>query len=608
MNIKVDFDNIVVKEDKNDFNVKVLMLKGEKGDAGSGEANVIEKVQVNGVDLPVTNKTVNVSVPTVDSALSSSSTNPVQNNTIYNALGNKVDNSSLDNYYETSEVDDLLNAKANLSSLDNYYAKTQTYNKTEIDALNSSLSSQISSLANGSPLVASSTSEMTDTTKVYVNTTDGKWYYYDGSGWEIGGIYQATEIPDNSVTPEKTTFFDISTTNLINFNEFSEQNLNGVFNETTEIYSIENTANASARHILGYFDTDSDTSYVLKVYKINSTDTKPAIYVCDSDTLTGTATVVYTYGGSVTTGLAMTLQANTRYYIQPYVALNNGNYDFRIKVEKADVYTEDYNYKTKKIEDQYLPNTENELIGKKLSICGVSIDTYQGYIPNENSTYYTPSNLPAVGMTWWKKLLNKTGMELLINNSWNGATVTTQQSLASSGVQRCINLDDGVSNPDFIIVGAFGLNDWIKDADYGTYNVTDSLPGMSVDLSNSSNYTTYQNVIEKFEPALATMFLRIQQKYPNAKIFAMDSYPYYRDGANPIGSNTKNIYNINQCLYKVAGMFGIEVIKISDCGINSSNSRSYCVEGLNSSVAIHPNDEGHTFIYKKALEHFKKYL
>ena len=26
MNIKVDFDNIVVKEDKNDFNVKVLML------------------------------------------------------------------------------------------------------------------------------------------------------------------------------------------------------------------------------------------------------------------------------------------------------------------------------------------------------------------------------------------------------------------------------------------------------------------------------------------------------------------------------------------------------------------------------------------------------
>ena len=39
------------------------------------------------------------------------------------------------------------------------------------------LQSQINGLASGSPLVASSTSGMTDTTRVYVNTTDGKWYY-----------------------------------------------------------------------------------------------------------------------------------------------------------------------------------------------------------------------------------------------------------------------------------------------------------------------------------------------------------------------------------------------------------------------------------------------
>ena len=35
------------------------------------------------------------------------------------------------------------------------------------------LQTEINSLASGSPLVASSVSEMTDTTKVYVNTTDG---------------------------------------------------------------------------------------------------------------------------------------------------------------------------------------------------------------------------------------------------------------------------------------------------------------------------------------------------------------------------------------------------------------------------------------------------
>lgn len=118
MNIKVDFDNIVVKEDRNDFNVKILMLKGEKGDQGDGEPNVIETIQVNGTALPVSNKTVNVSVPTVDNAISSSSTNPVQNSAIYNALNNKVDTSALNNYYEVSEVDNLLNDKANILIVD----------------------------------------------------------------------------------------------------------------------------------------------------------------------------------------------------------------------------------------------------------------------------------------------------------------------------------------------------------------------------------------------------------------------------------------------------------------------------------------------------------
>ena len=48
----------------------------------------------------------------------------------------------------------------------------------------------------GTPLIAASTSEMTDTSTVYVNTTDGHWYYYDGDSWEDGGVYQATAIDD----------------------------------------------------------------------------------------------------------------------------------------------------------------------------------------------------------------------------------------------------------------------------------------------------------------------------------------------------------------------------------------------------------------------------
>lgn len=60
----------------------------------------------------------------------------------------------------------------------------------------------------GSPLVATLVSEMTDHTKVYVyvgeeaGMTSGHWYYYDGSDWADGGVY-------NSIADDVATNADI---------------------------------------------------------------------------------------------------------------------------------------------------------------------------------------------------------------------------------------------------------------------------------------------------------------------------------------------------------------------------------------------------------------
>lgn len=51
-----------------------------------------------------------------------------------------------------------------------------------------------------SPLVASSTAGMTDTSRIYVNTSNGYWYYYNGTNWVQGGVYQSSV---NSTTEEK---------------------------------------------------------------------------------------------------------------------------------------------------------------------------------------------------------------------------------------------------------------------------------------------------------------------------------------------------------------------------------------------------------------------
>ena len=47
------------------------------------------------------------------------------------------------------------------------------------------------SLSGGAPIVVGSASAMTDTDQIYVLSTDGKWYYHNGSAWVAGGEYGA---------------------------------------------------------------------------------------------------------------------------------------------------------------------------------------------------------------------------------------------------------------------------------------------------------------------------------------------------------------------------------------------------------------------------------
>lgn len=55
-------------------------------------------------------------------------------------------------------------------------------------------------------------------TNRYVAANNGHWYYWNGSAWTDGGVFQATGIGDNTVTPQKTTFFNVSK-NLLNPND-----------------------------------------------------------------------------------------------------------------------------------------------------------------------------------------------------------------------------------------------------------------------------------------------------------------------------------------------------------------------------------------------------
>lgn len=324
----------------------------------------------------------------------------------------------------------------------------------------------------------------------------------------------------------------------------------------------------------------------------------PSIYVTCDNAIVETLTIALTE-------ISITMEPEKTYKFELYIPNDGKVYDYIVcyqleKGERTLFEKVKYMYPN----DYMLENSR--LKGKKLSIIGVSIDTYPNYIVSGNKCYYStdPTNdryLESVEMTWWKQLLNRTGMEMLVNNSWSGATVSTINGIASSGVQRCLNLGD---NPDVIIVGAFPLNDWAYSS-IGEYHYTDVLPTMTDDLTDSAVYNRFKAITDTFSGALASLLYRLTEKYPNAEVYVMDGYNYARGTKPkiPMYDTTKNavsVTSINKALYEICDIFGANVIHTSKCGLNSRNCKTYCT-----SDGIHPLYEGHKMIYRQCLHDMK---
>lgn len=75
----------------------------------------------------------------------------------------------------------------------------------ELNNINSQLDTKankddVARISSGTPLFATSTNEMTDIKKNYVNTTDGYLYIYSGGQWnKTGVLYQSTGLDDGQV-------------------------------------------------------------------------------------------------------------------------------------------------------------------------------------------------------------------------------------------------------------------------------------------------------------------------------------------------------------------------------------------------------------------------
>lgn len=157
---------------------------------------------------------------------------------------------------------------------------------------------------------------------------------------------------------------------------------------------------------------------------------------------------------------------------------------------------------------------ENPYYKKRFSILGDSISTLEGYNPRGYSVFYTAEKCRIAGVhgvhdTWWGKVIEFLGGELLVNNSWSGSRVTMMPSgsvdhLFPAGMseERTSGLHIGNVKPDVIIVN-IGVNDWAN--------------GVTVDCvkEECTSYEYYTS----FSGAYEDMLVKLKKNYPQSEIW-----------------------------------------------------------------------------------------
>lgn len=243
-----------------------------------------------------------------------------------------------------------------------------------------------------------------------------------------------------------------------------------------------------------------------------------------------------------------------------------------------------------------------QIVPQTLGIISDSIGTFQGYIPADYATFYPMGEIETVEQTWWNQLLAKTGMELCVNCSWSGSTVTgdtdsTTYAKSAASDKRVADLtNENGETPDNIIV-SISINDFAKTNEITT--------GENV----GSNAITQSGNITVISDAYVLLIKKLMMAYPKAKIYCCTilSENCNSESAGTANSHANGYPNINpddnvtlpiwnDMIRKIANNMGCGLIDFATCGINFYNISSYTIDGL------HPNIIGHKLMCQQALK------
>lgn len=216
------------------------------------------------------------------------------------------------------------------------------------------------------------------------------------------------------------------------------------------------------------------------------------------------------------------------------------------------------------------------LEGLGISILGDSISTYDGWIPEGFNVFYPlDGELTDVSQTWWKSLIDDTGMELCANNSSSGSTCSGDSLSIDDPMFGC---SDGRLSflagsqgrlPDVIVI-YMGTNDLLKGVPIG---------------DNDGTKLVEEGNVENFSDAYCLMLDKLASYYPTAQIFCCTLAPVGDWGTDQPFVIFENHLGLTAEEYSdqikvIADSKGATVIDLYHCGITIDNLAEMTTDGV----------------------------
>lgn len=233
---------------------------------------------------------------------------------------------------------------------------------------------------------------------------------------------------------------------------------------------------------------------------------------------------------------------------------------------------------------------DRKFYGKTFSIMGDSVSTFENELPDNYVPWYTSENADQTGVyaytdTYWGMLMQREGMELIVNDSYSGSRLTYAQGDTKpymAGDARISAL--GNTAPDYMIILAGG-NDVNQLATLGTFTPT------LVDLTQITDESA-----NNFADAYKILITKIKTKFPNTRLVIlwyhnMSHAPNVAHGGTNYGKQAEYADIAKQ----VADFYGAQFIDLRKCGIDMFNNTTLDINN-------HPKKAGFELYYNYIIQ------